>query len=63
MSVRSIRDIDIEEREFFRFDFNVPLDELGNIKDDTDPSGAAYDPVCDRAGSQIDSHLHLGRLR
>jgi phosphoglycerate kinase len=36
MSIKSIRDIDIKgKRVLFRFDFNVPLDELGNIKDDT----------------------------
>jgi phosphoglycerate kinase len=36
MSIKSIRDIDIKsKRVFFRFDFNVPLDESGNIKDDT----------------------------
>ena len=36
MSIKSIRDIDIKgKRVLFRFDFNVPLDEFGNIKDDT----------------------------
>jgi phosphoglycerate kinase len=36
MSIKSIRDIDIRgKRVLFRFDFNVPLDEAGNIKDDT----------------------------
>ena len=36
MSIKSIRDIDIKGmRVLFRFDFNVPLDEGGNIKDDT----------------------------
>ncbi|MFH1114360.1 MAG: phosphoglycerate kinase [Pseudomonadota bacterium] len=36
MHVKSIRDIDIHARRvFFRFDFNVPLDESGVIKDDT----------------------------
>jgi phosphoglycerate kinase len=36
MAVKSIRDIDIKgKRVFFRFDFNVPLDEKGTIKDDT----------------------------
>jgi phosphoglycerate kinase len=36
MSVKSIRDIDIKgKRVFFRFDFNVPLDSSGVIKDDT----------------------------
>ena len=36
MSIKSIRDIDIKgKRVLFRFDFNVPLDESGNIKDDT----------------------------
>jgi phosphoglycerate kinase len=36
MAVKSIRDIDIKgKRVFFRFDFNVPLDSSGVIKDDT----------------------------
>jgi len=36
MAVKSIRELDIRnKRVFFRFDFNVPLDEAGNIKDDT----------------------------
>jgi len=36
MAVKSIRDIDIAgKRVFFRFDFNVPLDDAGVIKDDT----------------------------
>jgi len=36
MAVKSIRDVDIKGRKvFFRFDFNVPLDEEGVIKDDT----------------------------
>jgi phosphoglycerate kinase len=36
MSIKSIRDIGIRgKRVFFRFDFNVPLDESGAIKDDT----------------------------
>jgi len=36
MPIKSIRDIDIRgKRVFFRFDFNVPLDENGFIKDDT----------------------------
>jgi phosphoglycerate kinase len=36
MSIKSIRDLDIRgKRVFFRFDFNVPLDQSGTIKDDT----------------------------
>lgn len=36
MPIKSVKDIDITgKRAFFRFDFNVPLDEAGNIKDDT----------------------------
>ncbi len=36
MAVKSIREIDINGRRvFFRFDFNVPLDGSGVIKDDT----------------------------
>lgn len=36
MSIKSIRDINIRgKRVLFRFDFNVPLDQSGNIKDDT----------------------------
>jgi phosphoglycerate kinase len=36
MTVLSIRDIDITgKRVLFRFDFNVPLDENGAVKDDT----------------------------
>ncbi len=36
MAIKSIRDIDIKDkRVFFRFDFNVPLDSQGVIKDDT----------------------------
>jgi len=36
MSVKSIRDLDIKgKRVFFRFDFNVPLDQSAAIKDDT----------------------------
>jgi phosphoglycerate kinase len=36
MGIKSIRDIDIKgKRVFFRFDFNVPLDDSGKIKDDT----------------------------
>lgn len=36
MSVKSIRDIDIRgKRVLFRFDFNVPLDQSGALKDDT----------------------------
>ncbi|HMK37014.1 MAG TPA: phosphoglycerate kinase [Desulfomonilaceae bacterium] len=36
MSIKSIKDIDVRgKRVFFRFDFNVPLDDARNIKDDT----------------------------
>ncbi|MEW6139614.1 MAG: phosphoglycerate kinase [Thermodesulfobacteriota bacterium] len=36
MGIKSIKDIDIRgKRVFFRFDFNVPLDKDGTIKDDT----------------------------
>lgn len=36
MTVKSIRDLDITgKRVFFRFDFNVPLDGGGGIRDDT----------------------------
>lgn len=36
MTVRSISDIDITgKRVLFRFDFNVPLDETGSVRDDT----------------------------
>ncbi len=36
MAIKSIRDIDVKgKRVFFRFDFNVPLDSAGVIKDDT----------------------------
>ena len=36
MAIKSIRDIEIKgKRVFFRFDFNVPLDASGVIKDDT----------------------------
>jgi len=36
MPVKSIRDLDLRgKRVFFRFDFNVPLDASGAIKDDT----------------------------
>jgi len=36
MAVKSITDIDLfNKRVFFRFDFNVPLDVTGSIKDDT----------------------------
>jgi len=36
MAVKGIRDVDIKgKRVFFRFDFNVPLDDSGNVKDDT----------------------------
>ncbi len=36
MSIKSIRDINVRgKRVFFRFDFNVPLDQSGQIKDDT----------------------------
>jgi phosphoglycerate kinase len=36
MAIKGIREIDIKgKRVFFRFDFNVPLDEFGVIKDDT----------------------------
>ena len=36
MAIKSIRDLDIRgKRVFFRFDFNVPLDDSAAIKDDT----------------------------
>jgi phosphoglycerate kinase len=36
MTIKSIRDLDIRgKRVFFRFDFNVPLDDAATIKDDT----------------------------
>lgn len=36
MAVKSIRDVDLKgKRVFFRFDFNVPLDQEGGIRDDT----------------------------
>ncbi|MBI5248276.1 MAG: phosphoglycerate kinase [Desulfomonile tiedjei] len=36
MPVKSIKELDIRgKRVFFRFDFNVPLDQAGSIKDDT----------------------------
>ena len=36
MPVKSIKDLDIKgKRVFFRFDFNVPLDSAGIVKDST----------------------------
>jgi phosphoglycerate kinase len=36
MSIKSIKDVNVKGKKvFFRFDFNVPLDDAGNIKDDT----------------------------
>ncbi len=36
MPVKSIKELNIKgKRVFFRFDFNVPLDQTGSIKDDT----------------------------
>jgi phosphoglycerate kinase len=36
MAIKSIRDLDIQRKKvLFRFDFNVPLDSSGSIKDDT----------------------------
>jgi phosphoglycerate kinase len=63
MAVKSIRDIDIKgKRVFFRFDFNVPLDEAGIIKDDTRIRRAV--PTIEYAvgqGARCILTSHLGR--
>jgi len=63
MSVKSIRDLDIKgKRVFFRFDFNVPLDQSGTIKDDTRLRRAL--PTIEYAATQGAKSIltsHLGR--
>jgi phosphoglycerate kinase len=63
MAIKSIRDIDIRgKRVFFRFDFNVPLDESATIKDDTRIRRAL--PTIEYAcaqGARAICASHLGR--
>ncbi len=63
MAVQGISDIDIHgKRVFFRFDFNVPLDDEGNIKDDTRIRRAL--PTINYAveqGARLILSSHLGR--
>ena len=63
MSVKSIRELDIKgKRVFFRFDFNVPLDQYAAIKDDTRLRRAL--PTIEYAAAQGAKSIltsHLGR--
>jgi phosphoglycerate kinase len=63
MAIKSIRDIDIRgKRVFFRFDFNVPLDDSATIKDDTRIRRAL--PTLEYAlaqGAKAILSSHLGR--
>ncbi len=62
MAIKSIADINIRgKRVLFRFDFNVPLDQSRNIKDDTrNPPCSAYDPLRDRTRGEVDPDLTPG---
>ena len=63
MPVKSIKDLDIKgKRVFFRFDFNVPLDSAGIVKDSTRITRAL--PTLNYAisqGAKCILSSHLGR--
>jgi len=63
VSIKYINDLDISgKRLFIRVDFNVPLDEMGNITDDTRIRGVL--PTIDHAldeGAKVILASHMGR--
>ncbi len=63
MGIKSIKDLDLKsKRVLIRVDFNVPLDENGNITDDVPHKGSsAHHTVRHRPGSQGDPHVPPGR--